>query len=161
MPTWFQCKIRYQKEQENGSLKTLNETYLVDALSYTEAEARLSGELSGTLREYDLVSVVKMRLADLFHHEDAETWFKCKVVYFYVDERSGKEKKVSNIMLVTATDIGQAMDRINEGLKTMLVPYFITNVDQTNIIEIFPYEKAEAIPGNLGPLSEYIAEKEA
>lgn len=156
MPTWFQCKISYQKEQENGSLKTLNETYLVDALSYTEAEARLTQELSSEIREFDLVSVVRMRLADLFQHDDADTWFKCKVVYTTMDERSGKEKKVSNIMLVTANHPKQAVDRIEEALKTMLVPFDITNVDLTNIVEIFPYEKSEAIPANLRPLSEVI-----
>jgi len=164
MPTWFQCKIRYQKEQENGSLKTINEVYLVDALSFTEAEARLHQEISGTIREFDLINVSRMRLADLFHYDDAETWYKCKVVYTTLDERSGKEKKVNNVMLVTAANVKQAFERIEESLKTMLVPFDITDINTSNILEIFPYlteEKEKAIPANLRPLSEVLAEKEA
>jgi hypothetical protein len=140
MPTWFQCKIRYQKEQENGSLKTLNEAYLVDAMSFTEAEARIKEELEGTIREFDLVNVSRMRLADLFHYEDAETWYRCKVVYTTMDERSGKEKKVNNTMLVQAAHVKQAFERIEESLKTMLVPFDITDITTTSILEIFPYQ---------------------
>lgn len=160
MSMWFYCKLKYQKELENGSLQTVNEEYLVDALSFTEAEARIHLELSGTHREFDLINVTRMRLADLFHYDDAETWFKCKVVYISVDERNGKEKKVNNVMLVSANDVKQAYERIQEGLRTMIVPFDITDVNTTNILEIFPYVKDESIPDNLRPLSEVLAEKE-
>lgn len=163
MPTWFQCKIRYQKELENGSLKTINEAYLVDALSFTEAEARLHQELSSIIREFELINVTRMRLADLFHYDDAETWFKCKVVYVSVDERSGKEKKVNNTMLVSAANVKQAYERIEESLKTMLIPFDITDINTSNILEIFPYLKEDvasgAVPANLRPLSDVLAEK--
>ncbi|MBC7923065.1 MAG: DUF4494 domain-containing protein [Ferruginibacter sp.] len=155
MPIWFQCKIRYQKELDNGSLKTINEAYLVDAMSFTEAEARLHQELSGTHREFDLVNVSRMRLADLFHYDDAETWFKCKVTYVTVDERNGQEKKVNNVMLVSAANAKQAYERIEESLKTMLVPFDITDINTSNILEIFPYAKDEvAVPANFRPVSE-------
>jgi hypothetical protein len=161
MPTWFQCKIRYQKEQENGSLKTLNEVYLIDAMSFTEAEARLHHEISGNIREFELINVSRMRLADLFHYDDAETWYKCKVVYTTMDERSGKEKKVNNIMLVSAANVKQACERLEESLKTMLIPFDITDINTSNILEIFPYVTEEkAIPANLRPLSEVMAERE-
>jgi hypothetical protein len=140
MPTWFQCKIRYQKEQENGSLKTLNEAYLVDAMSFTEAEARIREELEGTIREFDLVNVSRMRLADLFHYEDAETWYRCKVVYTTMDERSGKEKKVNNTMLVTAANVKEAYGRIERGLQTTLVPFDITDITTTGIVDIISSE---------------------
>lgn len=157
---WFQCKLKYQKELENGSLKTITEIHLVDALSFTEAEARLHQELSGTHREFDVTNVGRLRLADVFYYDDADTWFKCKVVYVSLDERSGKEKKVNNIMLVTASDVKQAYERIQVGLKTMLVPFDITDVNRTNILEIFPYVKDEAPASPLRPLSEVLAEKE-
>jgi hypothetical protein len=166
MPSWFQCKIRYQKELENGSLKTINEAYLVDALSFTEAEARLHQELSSIIREFDLINVTRMRLADLFHYDDAETWFKCKVVYVSVDDRNGKEKKVNNVMLVSAANVKQAYERIEESLKTMIIPFDITDITTSNILEIFPYHVDDsknlnqaAIPANLRPLSEVLAEK--
>jgi hypothetical protein len=161
MAVWFQCKIRYQKELENGSLKTINEAYLVDAMSFTEAEARLHHELSSTIREFELVNVARMRLADLFHYDDAEQWYKCKIVYISVDDRSGKEKKINNIMLVSAASVKQAYERIEESLKTMIVPFDITDINTSNILEIFPYVSNDslAIPANMRPLSEVLAEK--
>lgn len=162
MATWFQCKIRYQKEQENGSLKTINETYLVDAVSFTDAEARIYQELSSIVKEFSLVNVSRMRLTDVFHYDDAEVWYKCKVVYVSIDEKSGKEKKINNMMLVSAANVKQAYERIEESLKTMLAPFDITDVNTTTILEIFPYVADEAkLPANFRPLAEVVAEKEA
>jgi hypothetical protein len=101
-----------------------------------------------------------MRLTDVFHYEDAETWYKCKVGYISVDEKSGKEKKVQNIMLVSAHNVKQAYERIEESLKTMLIPFEISDINITNIIEIFPYVAEEKIPANFRPLAEVQAERE-
>jgi hypothetical protein len=139
MATWFSCKIKYQKQEENGKVIKISEQYLVDAMSFTEAEARLYFELGSTVPEFLLTSVSKMNLQDLFHYDDSETWFKCKVVYVSTDEKSGKEKKIANIMLVSAQNVKQAYERIEESLSTMLVPFEITDVNQTAILEIFPY----------------------
>jgi hypothetical protein len=139
MATWFSCKIKYQKQEENGKVSKISEQYLVDAMSFTEAEARLYFELGSTVPEFMLTSVSKMNLQDLFHYDDSETWFKCKVVYVSMDEKSGKEKKIANIMLVSAQNVKQAYERIEESLSTMLVPFEITDINQTAILEIFPY----------------------
>jgi hypothetical protein len=158
MPSWYLCKIRYRKEAENSKPVTINESYLVDSVSFTDAEARIYKELESIIRDFTLVGVNPMRVADVFHFEDSETWFKCKVSYISVDDKSGKEKKIQNLMLVSADDVKQAYERIQESLKNMLVPFDITDVNITNIIEIFPYYAEEKIPGNLRPLAEVEAE---
>ena len=103
-----------------------------------------------------------MRLANLFAYEEGEKWFKCKVIYFSVDEKSGKEKKVVNYMLVNAGDINQALDRITESLRTMLIPYETTDINLTQILDVFPYtaEDEPEVPDNLRPLSEVLSERE-
>lgn len=163
MASWYLGKIRYQKEDETGRLKTINEAYLVDALSYTEAEARLYKQILTEAQDFMVNSIARMRLADLFAYEQGEKWFKAKVIYFSVDDKSGKEKKVVNYMLVNADDIGQALERITESLRTMLIPYETTDINLTPILEVFPYESEPeeevVLPPNFRPVSEVMAER--
>ena len=163
MASWYLGKIRYQKEDEAGSLKTINEAYLVDAVSYTESEARLYKQIVTGASDFSVSSITRMRLADLFSYEEGEQWFKAKVIYFSVDERSGKEKKVVNYMLVNADGIHQALERIDESLRTMLIPYETTDINLTPILDVFPYsaeeDTQEEIPANFRPLSEVKAEQ--
>lgn len=139
MPSWYQVAIRFQKEDEAGSLKTINEKYLFDAVSYAEAEADGYGKIATGASEFSVTNITRMRLADLFIYGEGEKWFRVKVIYFSVDEKSGKEKKVVNAMLVNADGIDQALERITESLRTMLIPYETTDIYQTTILDVFPY----------------------
>jgi len=145
MATWHQCKIRYQKEDSAGSLKTINEVYLFDSVSFTESEASCYKRIDTGASDFSVTSITKMRLADLFSYEEGEQWFKAKVIYFSVDEKSGKEKKIVNLMLVNATCIQQALDRINESMKNFLIPYEVTDIALTAILDVFPYESSEEV----------------
>jgi hypothetical protein len=149
MKNWFACVVKYTKEDEKGNVKKISESYLVDALSFTEAEARLYEELGSVIRgEFQVASIAKSNLIDIFHYDDAETWYKCKVVYSTVDENSEKEKKVTNYMLVSAHNIKQAYERLEDSLKTMLVPYSVTAINECQFMEVFVYEgKAESREG--------------
>jgi hypothetical protein len=163
MASWYLGKIRYQKEDEAGRLKTINETYLVDAVSYTESEARLYQQIVTDASDFSVTAISRMRLADLFAYEDGEQWFKAKVIYFSVDEKSGKEKKIVNYMLVNSEGIQQALDRINESMRNFLIPYEVTDINLTPILDVFPYsadeDKEQEIPANMRPLSEVMAER--
>ncbi|MBO9612485.1 MAG: DUF4494 domain-containing protein [Dyadobacter sp.] len=163
MASWYLGKIRYQKEDEAGRLKTINETYLVDAVSYTESEARLYKQILTDASDFSVTAISRMRLADLFSYEEGEQWFKAKVIYFSVDEKSGKEKKIVNYMLVNAEGIQQALDRINESMRNFLIPYEVTDINLTPILDVFPYsadeDKEPEIPANMRPLSEVMAER--
>lgn len=169
MASWYLGKIRYQKEDEAGRLKTHNEAYLVDSVSYTEAEARLYKQIVTDASDFSVTALTRMRLADLFTYEEGEQWFKGKIIYFSVDEKSGKEKKIVNYMLVNADGVQQAMDRLNESMRNFMIPYEITNVDLTPILDVFPYtskeddDEAEKLKlveeKGMRPLSEVMAER--
>jgi hypothetical protein len=162
MASWYLGKIRYQKEDENGRLKTTNEAYLVDALTYTEAEARLYSQIVTGVQDFTVTAITRMRLADLLTYEEGEKWFKAKVVFYSIDEKSGKEKKVTNYILVNAEDITQALERITESQRSMIVPYETTDLNLTPILDVFPYvadEQPAAVPANFRPLSEVRAEQ--
>lgn len=144
MPSWYLGKINYQQEQENGALKTISEAYLLDAVSYTDAEARLYGIVADNTPDFKIVSLTRMKLSDVFNFEEegGDKWFKCKIFYVSINDSKGipKEKKIVNYMLVNADSPKQAIERIEKSLATMLIPYEITDVNLTPILEIYPYE---------------------
>ncbi len=159
MRTWFLCKVKYAKENEEGLLKNISEQYLVDAVSFTEAEAIIYDRLGSQIRgDFQITGLSKSNIIDVFFFEDADIWYKCKVSYLVSDGESGKEKKVTQYMIVTASDVKDAYDRIQESLSNMLVSFRVPDIVESAIVEVFPYEKdevAEQLPeGNFRPLSE-------
>lgn len=147
MRTWFLCKVKYAKENEQGLLKSISEQYLVDAVSFTEAEAILYDRLGSQIRgDFQVTGISKSNIVDVFHFEDAEIWHKCKISYHVSDGDSGKEKKVTQYMIVTALDVKDAYDRIQQSLNNMLVSFRVPDITESPILEVFPYESSETIP---------------
>ncbi|MBU2912442.1 MULTISPECIES: DUF4494 domain-containing protein [Reichenbachiella] len=156
MRIWYSCKVKYGKVDEEGVMKQTTEAFLVDALTYTEAESRIyeamERDVSG---EFSVNSITKTNIGELLHLEDADYWYKAKVSYSTVDGDSDKEVKVNTYFLVNAEDLKQAFERVSESLNTMLVPFEIPSIAKTNIVEVYPYDAdEEAIPDNLTPVSE-------
>ncbi len=165
MNTWFECKVKYETiDEKTGKEKKVNLPYLIDAVSYTEAESRIHAEMEQYVRgEFSVPSIKKANYTDLFFYDDGDKWYKCKVVYVSIDENAGKEKKVSNQMLVLASDLKEAYERINESMSGMTVDYDITAIIESPIADVFPYFKDdvnEPIPDHLTPLSEYEKKQE-
>ena len=145
MNNWYTVKVKFTKEFQDGTLKRVTEPYLVSSLSFTEAEARIYQEVGEFVRgEFLVTSIAKTDFADIFHYDDAEDWYKCKVSYVTEDADSGKEKKVNNNFLVSAHSVKEAYDRIEESLKGLMVTYEIPMISLTPIVEIFPY-----VPGDI------------
>ena len=120
MHTWFECKIRYEKTMENGMNKKVTEPYLVDALSFTEAEARIIEEMTPFISgEFTVSDIKRANYSELFPCEEdaADRWFKCKLFFITLDEKSGAEKKTSTQVLVQAADLRDAVTKLDEGMK--------------------------------------------
>ena len=95
MHTWFECKIRYEKVMENGMQKKVTEPYLVDALSFTEAEARIIEEMTPFISgEFTVSDIKRANYSEIFTSEEeaADRWFKCKLIFITLDDKSGAEK---------------------------------------------------------------------
>ncbi len=167
MPNWFLGKIRYQQPIDDASVgtrneefikqKTVTEAYLVNAVSYTDAEARLYEEIAANTAnrpEFEITDISRIKLADVFHEENGgDTWYKVKALFTTDDEKTGKQKKTPSLMLVNAETPKQAYERIEYSLKTALDPFEITDVNLTKILDIFP---APDEPSNLRPLHEAV-----
>lgn len=142
MHTWFECKIRYEKVMENGMQKKVTEPYLVDALSFTEAEARIIEEMTPFISgEFTVSDIKRANYSELFGSEEeaADRWFKCKLIFITLDEKSGAEKKTSTQVLVQAADLRDAVKKLDEGMKGTMADYQIGSVAETALMDVYPY----------------------
>ncbi len=146
MKIWYSCKVKFTKETEDGFLKQVSENYLVDAVSYTDAETRIYAIMEDYVRgEFSVASIAKTNLSEVINYEDEENWYKCKVTYSTVDADKGKEVKVTTYMLVSAAQVKQAFERVEDNLSSMLVPFDIPAINLTNFVEVFPLQSEEDI----------------
>ena len=142
MHNWFECKIRYEKVAENGMNKKVTEPYLVDALSFTEAESRIIEEITPFISgEFTVSDIKRANYSELFpsDEEAADRWFKCKLYFITLDEKSGAEKKTATNVLVQAADLRDAVKKLDEGMKGTMADYVIASVAATALMDVSPY----------------------
>ena len=141
MQTWYECKVKYLKIDQGGYERKVNDNYLLDAISFTDAEARIFHQMNQlTNGEFQVMNIKKSNLTEVIPSETGEWWYKAKISLITIDEEGGKEKKVNNYILVMADDINHALKRLEEGLSYMLVPYVTTSIQLSTIAEVFPYD---------------------
>ncbi|MDD6594066.1 MAG: DUF4494 domain-containing protein [Bacteroidales bacterium] len=142
MNEWFECKVKYERTMDDGKVKKVNEPYLVDALSFTEAEERIIEErkhyMSG---EFQVSDIKRARYAELFETDDesADRWFKVKLTFITLDEKTGAEKKTSQNVLVQAADLRDAVKRLDEGMKSSMMDYVISSVAESPLLDVYHY----------------------
>jgi len=158
MQTWFECKVKYVKIDDDGRERKVSEVYLVDAVTFTDAETRIIKQMETMVRgEFMVDNIKKSNIVEIFPHENGEWWYKARIGIVTIDENAGKEKKINNYFLVAADDLKQALLRFEEGLSYVLVPYQTTSLAISTIVDVFPYfeDKVNApIPSNLKPLKQ-------
>lgn len=145
MSLWFECRARYDKMQENGSVRKVNEPYLVDALSFSEAESRFIERLTPYISGEFSVSVAKKtKISEIFYDESdyADKWYLVKINFIIPDEKSGKVKKSLTQILVQAGDFGNALGRFMDGMKDPMSDFEIVSIAETAYMDVFPYEYA-------------------
>lgn len=148
MAQWFQTKVRYDKMQENGSVKSVTEPYLVDALSFTEAEARIIESLKPYISgDFTVTAVKKMNLSEIFFSEAGGYNYMAKVGFITIDEKKGVEKVKTAFMLVQGLDFDEALLRFKEGMKGTISDFELISLTRTPILDIFPAETG--VPGTV------------
>lgn len=151
MANWFECKVKYDKLQENGtSMKKVTETFLVDALSFTEAESRITEErkpyISG---DFSVAAVKRTRIQEIFFNDEGDKWYMVKWLITTIDEKPaamGKpvvEKKVSVFTLVQASDFEGALKEFQNCMKGTLSDFDIAQINETPILDVYPVKSAK------------------
>lgn len=150
---WFECKIKYERTMDNGLIKKVNEPYLVDALNFTEAERRIIEEITPYMTgAFEVSDIKRARYGELFeaHNDDsADKFFRAKLAFITLDEKSGKEKKTTQNVLIQASDLRDSIKRLDEGMKGSMMDYTIVSVTETAIMDVFHY--TTNVPGKDKP----------
>jgi hypothetical protein len=142
MHNWFECKIRYEKTGEDGLMKTVTDAYLVDALSFTEAEARIIEQTKPFISsEFTVVSVRRVRIAELFDNPSGDRWYRAKVNFVTLDEEKAIEKKTAATMIIQAANLKDALTLLLERLSVTLSDWEVVAITETDISTINRYLK--------------------
>ena len=139
---WFLCKIRYEKVMEDGLQKKVTELYVVDALSFTEAEERIIEEMSTYISgEFAVWEIDPAVYKEIFFYDDdmADKWYKAKLKFITIDEKTEKEKKTTVYYLVQAGSFEGAHRNIDEVMGGTMIDYIIDTVSETAIMDVFEY----------------------
>ncbi len=141
MALWFECKVKYDRMQENGMVKKVNEPYLVDALTFTEAEARIIEEVKPFISgEFSISAVKKTKISEIFFDETGDKYYMVKVNFIVPDEKTGVEKKTASFILVAASDFKGALDRFEQGMAGTLGDYEIASIAETPLMDVYPLD---------------------
>lgn len=134
---YFECAVRFDKTLENGAVRRMTEKYLVDALSFTEAEATIINELSPLISgEFSIPSIKRTKISEIFN-TGADKFFLAKVAFITLDEKTGAEKKSTVQMLVGGADYDEAKANFEEGMAGTLSDFELQSLSETAILEVF------------------------
>ena len=140
---WFEVGIRYQKTQEDGSEKSVTEKYAIDALSFTEGESAITEEMAAYISgEFKVKSMQEASYREVFFSDkdDDDCWYKAKLQFILIDEKSNNEKRSNVTYLVQAKSMRSAMANIGEVMNKAMIDYEIIGLSKTNIYDVFEHK---------------------
>ena len=143
MALWFETAVRYDKMLENGTIKKTTEKFLVDALSFAEAEARTTEERTPYMSgDFDVKAAKKTKIAEIFNL-GAERYYLAKVAFITIDEKSAQEKRSISQVLVGASDFKEAYDNFLDGMKGTMADFELVSLAETPIMDVYPAKLTE------------------
>ena len=144
MNYWFECKVSYERQADSMGMKKVSESYLVDALSFTEAEERIIQEVRPfvSVGDLEVVNIRRARIAELFLSEvpEEDKYYRAKVNFITVDEKSGSEKKTAALMIVKSDSLINAVTTLEVELEKTSGNHEIASITDTQILDVFRYE---------------------
>lgn len=143
MYNWFECKVRYEKMLESGIQKMVTEPYLVDAWSFTEAEARITEEIRPYMSgEFTISDIKRVKYSESFFNDQGDRFYRLRLYFITLDEKSGTEKKTATNMLVQASNLKEAVLIVETEMEKSMVDYTIASATETAIMDVYPYTTA-------------------
>lgn len=139
--SWYETRIKYQKAMEDGSEKVVNELYVVDALSCTEAETSVIEEMSYISGDSAVTSAKKTNYGEIFFSDldDDDKWYKAKCQFITIDEKSGKDKRSNVTYLVQAKSLARALRYVDEVMGKSMLDYDIVGLNETHVFDVFEH----------------------
>ena len=148
MKTYFECKISYDKLEENGMNKKVTESYLVEAMSYAEAENQFIEYITPyvTGNEYEIKDIKRSNYAELFLTDEdaADRYFACKLEFITINEKTAQEKKTKMDYLVQAANLKDAMKKLDAAMSNSMADYNAVCVKETALLDVILYNEKES-----------------
>ena len=142
--SWFETKIRYDKTMEDGRNKKVTEVYTVEALSFTEAESAITEEMSHYISgEFDVKAITRAPYGEIFF-SDADSddrWYRARLAFITIDEKTGKEKRSNVIYLVQAESLDKARQYVKDVMAKTMIDYEVVSISETPLFDVFEYKK--------------------
>ncbi len=138
--TWYECAVKYARTTEEGSQKSVTETYVVEASSFTEAEKQIIKEMTPfTSGDLEIKKINPMTITEIFFSDkDADDkWFKCKLTFISIDEKTNKEKRSAYSYLVQAGSLLNGLNYMMEEMSKTMTDYVTSNISETKIIDVY------------------------
>lgn len=149
MAQWIEVKVRYDKMTDSGKTVKVTDPYLVDAVSCTEAEACVVEEISSFVNDFNVLNVGKTKISEIFWDETGDRFYKVKVNFITIDEKSGVEKRKASFILVQASTFTDALANFNKGMKGTMADYEIEAIAETKIVDVYRYQAPAAEPAKV------------
>lgn len=143
---WFTTKIKYDKTMEDGLIKRTSEVYMIEALTFAEAEQRIIREMEPFISgEFEVAELKKTKLAELFESNDslADKWFSAKVAFITLDEKTGAEKQTVSPMMVQAIDTSDALKNLQTGMADTMGEWVIKSLTETKVMDVYHEDLGE------------------
>ena len=160
---WYECKVKYRKfDEASGMTKVKTEPFLVDAISYTEAESRITEEMSAYLMDSEEIKITNIKVAnyaEIHPFENSDRWFKSRVSLIAFDEESGKERKTNLYLLVQANEVKEAFDNTKGVMKDTMGEFSIPMIAESPVMDVFPYFSGEE--DDMNRLKNFVAVKDS
>ena len=150
MSQWIKTSVRFTKRMENGTTKRVTDSYLVGAISFAEAEARIIKEVTPYIcGEFSVSAVKKSNVQEIFRdkveYDCEKKWYKAKVAFITLDENTNSEKRTTAVYMVQAPDFHNALENFIEGMmKETMEDFVIVGIEETAILDVFNEELHEA-----------------
>ena len=141
--TWFETKIKYDRVQEDGYEKSVTESYTVDAMSFTEAETKIVEEMSAlTTGETFIKAITRASYSEVFFSEDNadDRWYRAKLAFLSIDERTEKEKRTNVVYLVQAASLDKARAYVKEVMDKTTIDYEVVSISETPLLDVFEHK---------------------
>ena len=136
----FEVGVRMERTLENGCQAKVLEQYVIDALSFTEAETRIISEVGAYGTDIDVATIKRSRCTELIGDGSKEKWFKAKVNYITVNEKTGKERKTPYYYFVNAETIADAKSTVDKFFLGTMIDYSIATLDETKVLDVFRHD---------------------
>lgn len=139
---WFETKIRYEKTQEDGRQKPITEQYVVDALSFSEAEASILEEMKVYISgDYKITDIRPAAYHEVFFSDmdKDDKWYKAKLQFLTIDEKTEKEKRTTVTYLVQAASLNGAVKNVEDVMGSTAIDYDLVSINETQIMDVFEH----------------------